>query len=180
MLTIVEKTKTMTISFNIRLRMMETPESTRQRPVADRNSVVTVQIGPPLLQSIIESARVSIPDECCGILLGRSSRRGAVVEQVRPAQNVNPSDRRRRYEIDPQVVFEALRAARKGGLEVVGFYHSHPEGAPSPSVIDADLAWPDKYYLIVGVGDPLDTGGARVRCWRPSTGGRQMVEVSVC
>lgn len=141
---------------------------------------MTIQFGPRLLESIIELAVESMPDECCGILLGRNSPRGTIVEQIRPADNVAPSVRPRRYEIDPQVVFEALRAAQKGGLDLVGFYHSHPDGSLSPSANDTELAWPDKYYLIVGAGGLTNPDGKGVRCWRLASQSPGMAEVSVC
>lgn len=140
---------------------------------------MTIHIGPALLRSIVESATASMPHECCGILLGRVADEHVVVECVRPADNVWPGDRRRRFEIDPHAVFEALRTARHGGPQVVGFYHSHPDGSFRPSRFDRELAWPEKAYLIVGIGKP-DSPSSRqnvtgIRCWRRPVDSNEMV-----
>jgi proteasome lid subunit RPN8/RPN11 len=93
------------------------------------------------------AARESAPEECCGLLLGRGA-----VEEVRAAENV-AADRSRRFEIDPQALIDAHRAARAGGLEVVGYYHSHPSGLAEPSAIDRAMASGDgKVWGIVGEG----------------------------
>jgi proteasome lid subunit RPN8/RPN11 len=42
-----------------------------------------------------------------------------------------------------------MKSARAQGLEVVGYYHSHPAGPPRPSAFDRERAWPELSYLIV-------------------------------
>jgi proteasome lid subunit RPN8/RPN11 len=75
------------------------------------------------------------------------------IEEIRPATNV-ASDRLRRYEIDPQALVDAFRAAREGGPEVIGYYHSHPQGPGEPSGIDRALAAGDgKVWAIVAERD---------------------------
>jgi proteasome lid subunit RPN8/RPN11 len=65
---------------------------------------------------------------------------------------------RNRFLIDPKDHFDARREARARGLDVVGFYHSHPDSAPLPSPTDlAEATYPDHLYLIVGLaGDEPD------------------------
>lgn len=110
-------------------------------------------IDPRLLRSIEEIALASIPEECCGLLLGTVDGGRHLVERIVPAANVWPGDRRCRYEMDARVSFEAFREAARTGGAVVGFYHSHPDGSERPSVHDVEAAWPDKSYLIVAVSD---------------------------
>jgi proteasome lid subunit RPN8/RPN11 len=94
------------------------------------------------------AARDSAPDECCGLLLGRET-----IEQAQPAVNV-AADRRRHFEIDPQALVDAHRAARAGGPEVLGYYHSHPAGPAEPSRTDRAMAAGDgNLWAIVGEGD---------------------------
>ena len=96
----------------------------------------------------VEAARVA-PEECCGILLGCGDR----IDGLLPAANV-ARDRRRRFEIDSQVLIDAHRAARAGGPEVVGYYHSHPAGPAEPSATDRAMAAGDgRVWAIVGRGD---------------------------
>jgi len=99
---------------------------------------------------IVAAARATHPEECCGILLGRRKPEGETrVVRVMGASNVSALDRRRSFEIDPARLLQAVDRARVLGLAVVGFYHSHPDGAQRPSERDRRAAWSDMSYLIV-------------------------------
>ncbi len=103
-------------------------------------------------------AREAAPAECCGLLLGRGDE---IVDAVR-ARNV-ADDPTTRFLIDPADHFAAVRSARERGLEVVGFYHSHPVSAAEPSVHDiAEFSYPDHFYAIVS----LRTEPAEIRLFR--------------
>jgi proteasome lid subunit RPN8/RPN11 len=105
------------------------------------------------------------PEECCGVLLGRRSGRVGVVAATRGAANL-ARDRRRRYVVDPAVLIASARSARELGLQVLGYYHSHPRGDAEPSAEDFSNAWPDMSYLILGRGPTADA-----RCWRLAADG---------
>jgi proteasome lid subunit RPN8/RPN11 len=90
------------------------------------------------LRAIRSHAARSAPEECCGLLLGT----GRAVEHAHPAANV-AADPRRRFEIDPQALVDAQRAARAGGPQVIGYYHSHPAGPAEPSATDRAQAGHD-------------------------------------
>jgi proteasome lid subunit RPN8/RPN11 len=96
-------------------------------------------------------AVATYPEECCGLLVGRRRTGAAVVEQVRPASNVAGAARRRSYVIDPRDLLAGHKQARAQGLEVLGYYHSHPDQAAVPSDRDRRHAWPGTRYLILGV-----------------------------
>ena len=87
------------------------------------------------------------PDEKCGILLGRGHR----VTRIDHVANV-AADPFATFEIDPAALIAAYRnARRKGALEVLGFFHTHPQGPSTPSERDARMAMPDgKLWLIAG------------------------------
>lgn len=88
----------------------------------------------------------AFPREACGILLGTQSR----VEHFIPADNVHQSPETR-FEIDPGTLIDAFRAARNGGPEVVGYFHSHPAGPAEPSRTDRALSAGDgKIWAIMG------------------------------
>jgi proteasome lid subunit RPN8/RPN11 len=95
----------------------------------------------------VRHAREAAPTECCGLLVGRGDE---VMEAVR-ARNV-ADEPATRFLIDPVDHFAALRRARERGLEVVGFYHSHPASAPEPSPRDvAEFTYPGHLYAIVSL-----------------------------
>ena len=96
---------------------------------------------------IVAHARAAAPHECCGLLLGSG---GEIVEAVR-TQNV-ADDPATRFLVDPSNHIDGRRAARARGLEVVGFYHSHPRSAAEPSARDLEeFSYPDHLYLIVSL-----------------------------
>jgi proteasome lid subunit RPN8/RPN11 len=85
-------------------------------------------------------------EECCGLLLGVDHQ----IDEARPAINV-AADRRKRFEIDPQSLVDAHRAARRAGPAIIGYYHSHPAGPAMPSATDRAMAAGDGLvWAIVG------------------------------
>lgn len=105
-----------------------------------------------LLGRIARHAEETYPDECCGILIGRDGGAGRVVERVRPIDNRwEAGERGHRFLIAPDDLLRAEREARRAGLDVLGFYHSHPDGPPAPSLFDRDQAWPWYTYLIMSI-----------------------------
>lgn len=104
------------------------------------------------------AAAAALPHEACGILLGEGGR----IVAARAARNVHPAPRTH-FEIDPRALIDAHRAARAGGPEVIGYFHSHPEGPPEPSATDrASAAGDGRVWAIIAPNDP----GADVRFWR--------------
>jgi proteasome lid subunit RPN8/RPN11 len=103
-----------------------------------------------VVAGVIAHAREAAPGECCGVLIGRADD---VVEAVRTR---NIADRPTRFEIDPLDHIRARKAGRARGLDVIGFYHSHPHTPASPSETDvAQANYPDHVHLIVSLAsDP--------------------------
>jgi desampylase len=100
---------------------------------------------------LIAHAREESPRECCGLLLGRGDN---IVEAVR-ARNVAASAATR-FLVDPKDHIDARREGRARGLEILGFYHSHPAGAAVPSATDvAEAAYPGSVYAIIGLRGDL-------------------------
>lgn len=103
------------------------------------------------LSEMEKHAREERPDEACGILVGRENK----VERVYACKNVseNPSSH---YTIAPQQLIEVSNDAEERGLEILGFYHSHPTGPLGPSNIDhATATWHGHSYVILhphGIG----------------------------
>ena len=97
--------------------------------------------------AMVRHAREAVPDECCGVLLGR----GDEIAEALAARNIAEQPAAR-FVIDPHDHIAGRRDARARGLDVVGFYHSHPRSAPEPSVRDLDeFTYPGHLYAIVSL-----------------------------
>jgi proteasome lid subunit RPN8/RPN11 len=122
-----------------------------------------------VLSAVAAHAREASPAECCGVLLGAADR---IFETVR-ARNL--SDDPNRFVIDPQDHIAARRDARVRGLQVVGFYHSHPHSEPSPSAADiAEASYDGCLYLIVSlVSEPA------ARLFQMNAGGPRELQMSI-
>jgi proteasome lid subunit RPN8/RPN11 len=96
--------------------------------------------------AIVAHALAERPRECCGVLLGAGEE---IVEAV---ATMNLATSGGRYFIDPKGHVAARRDARLRGLDVVGFYHSHPHAPALPSARDlAEATYPESLYLIVSL-----------------------------
>jgi len=103
------------------------------------------------------------PNECCGFLLGREENGRKVVMEVAPLENtwqsseynpyeVRPEDSaRNRSLVDPKDYLRVDRAARQKGMDIISFYHSHPDHPARPSEFDRQHALPFFIYVILAV-----------------------------
>lgn len=93
------------------------------------------------------------PHECGGLLVGRLSADGSkTVVELMPMENAREeSERHNRVLILPKDLMRAERAAREKKLDVIGYYHSHPDHPAVPSQFDLDHALPVWSYIIVSV-----------------------------
>jgi proteasome lid subunit RPN8/RPN11 len=108
-------------------------------------------ISPRHLQTIGRHATASYPDECCGVLIGHTLEDATVVERLLSVGNERQDSRHNRYLISPETVLAAQKEARTLGLDIVGYYHSHPDHPAKPSDFDREHAWPWVSYLIVSL-----------------------------
>lgn len=93
------------------------------------------------------------PHECCGLLLGRFAENAAkVCVEIYPISNAREEEaKRNRFLIRPEELLRGQKHAASKGLEVVGFYHSHPDHPAIPSGYDLEHAWPVYSYVVVAV-----------------------------
>lgn len=117
------------------------------------------------LAAIGEAARNALPRECCGLLLGREVEDGWRVTEIVASPNVAPADRHDRFEIDPNVLIAVQKRLRDEGGTMIGIYHSHPNGRPTPSQTDLAQAWQTgKVWLIAALtGEGTASVGAFLR-----------------
>jgi cysteine synthase B len=114
------------------------------------------------------------PDECCGALLGPTT--GHVTEAY-SLDNTFPENQRRRFLVGPDEYRRAEKRATETGLQLLGFYHSHPDHPAEPSQFDLDHAWPNMSYVIISVrqGQPKEA-----RSWRLKADRSAFEEEFIC
>jgi len=119
-------------------------------------------IARPLIEAMLQAARAALPEECCGLLIGQGNR----VTRLVPAANVHETPRRF-FTIDPAAQFATLRELRAagGGEDVIGHYHSHPDGPAEPSARDLAEANDAEAVWIV-----IDPRTAEIGAFRPRLG----------
>ncbi|MDT0506895.1 M67 family metallopeptidase [Novosphingobium sp. MMS21-SN21R] len=129
---------------------------------------MTVTITPQAHALILTAAWAAHPKEACGLLLGT----GDEVTEAVAVTNVAP-DPTRHFEIDPAALIAAHRAARDGSApEVIGYFHSHPNGLARPSATDAASAARDGRVWIIVADDAIT-------CWCDGPGGFEPLSYAV-
>ena len=124
----------------------------------------TLWISGPLAEKIRAHGAETYPHECCGALLGRDAGEVAGSDAAKypvasereilalyPLVNRRDDSPRNRFSVTSEDVMAAEKAARESGMDVVGWYHSHPDHPAQPSRFDRDHAWPWYSYIIVSV-----------------------------
>lgn len=126
------------------------------------------------LETVRQHATCDYPNECCGMLLGHANgvhkevhevvslknlrREPERAQELLPLRAPGRESERNRYLIDPLEQLEVEKNARARRIEVLGYYHSHPDHPAHPSEYDREHAWPWYSYVIIGVegGDARD------------------------
>jgi proteasome lid subunit RPN8/RPN11 len=119
-----------------------------------------LKISPELADKIRSHGAQTYPHECCGALLGRDTevadrRVYREIHGLHPLINRRDDSPNNRFSVTSQDVLDAEKSARQQGLEVVGWYHSHPDHPARPSQYDRDHAWPWYSYIIVSVANRI-------------------------
>ena len=127
-----------------------------------------VEVSAQALETMRVAARAAHPREACGLLLGEGTR----ITEARVTANVHPSPETH-FEIDPQALVDAHRAARSGGQQVLGSFHSHPAGPPEPSATDRSCAAGDGRVWAILAGDD-------VRFWKDGEQGFVALPFTSC
>jgi proteasome lid subunit RPN8/RPN11 len=138
----------------------------------------TVKMTTEIAQKIRQHGTDTYPNECCGALLGRdaiapevTTTAGSVQPLVReilalfPLVNRRDDSPRNRFSVTAEDVRDAEKAAVEQKLDVVGWYHSHPDHPAQPSQYDREHAWPWYSYVIVSVANGKPAG---MTSWRLS------------
>jgi proteasome lid subunit RPN8/RPN11 len=118
------------------------------------------------LENIIKSeGEKCYPNECCGIIYGKLEDDGVikVAQFIKPIENsFAENEQYHRFMITAEDMMKAELFARKNKIEIVGFYHSHPDSEAVPSEYDRNHALPVYSYIILSVEK---TGTVDIKCW---------------
>lgn len=117
------------------------------------------------LEELRRHGEETYPHECCGVLLGTLDLDGpTTVTSTARCGNTRTDSPQNRYNIDPRELMNIQRDAMKAGLDIVGFYHSHPDHPARWSATDlAEAHWTGCSYVITSV----DQGRANItNCFR--------------
>jgi len=113
-----------------------------------------------LYQSLRAHGEQTYPHECCGVLLGRAGPGGNNVLEVVKAGNTRTDSAHNRYSIAPVELIRIQRQARGRSLDIVGFYHSHPDHPAQWSATDiAEAHWLGCSYVITRVAGTAEGNG---------------------
>ncbi len=114
-----------------------------------------IQLGENHRNEIAAHGERDYPHECCGLLLGSFAEGGMkAISEVYPISNAREEQaKRNRFLIRPEELMRGERYAQTKRLEVVGFYHSHPDHPAVPSQYDLEHAWPVYSYIVVSIAN---------------------------
>lgn len=105
------------------------------------------------------------PYEACGGLLGRMEGADKIIIKAYPAGNRFGKIAWDSFEIEPKDMLEMDKVSRKEGLDILGFYHTHPNHPAVPSNFDINASWPYYSYVILSVRGNLPESVADVRSY---------------
>ncbi len=110
-----------------------------------------LKIGQGDVENIHRHAREAYPEECAGAIIGMNTGEMKVVVDVWPAENTHKDERSRRFLIEPLQIKKFEEQADERDMDLLGFYHSHPDHPAEPSEYDREHAWPGWSYVIASV-----------------------------
>jgi proteasome lid subunit RPN8/RPN11 len=123
----------------------------------------SIAVNETLIREIGAHGAETFPHECCGALLGVDGENSREVRALHKLINRRDDSSRNRFSVTSDDVRDADRAAQKSGIEVIGWYHSHPDHPALPSEYDREHAWPWYSYIIVSV---MDGKPGAIASWR--------------
>ena len=100
------------------------------------------------VNTLLEAARRNMPIESCGVLFGKLEKKEVLVMRIAPMRNLFNSSTE--FKIDPEEMLREIKTAESNGMELVGFFHSHPTHLrPSLKDIECMRFWPKTIWLII-------------------------------
>jgi proteasome lid subunit RPN8/RPN11 len=113
-----------------------------------------LKLSEAIYTAIRRHGEATYPHECCGVLLGLSAKGVNEVHDAIEAGNTRTDSAHNRYHISPQELIKIQRQGRQRNLDIVGFYHSHPDHPAMWSTTDfAEAHWLGCSYVITAVAN---------------------------
>lgn len=113
---------------------------------------MTLKISQGQFDLIKKQGEKAYPDECCGFLLGRRHKENKEVLMTLRADNARENQEKyNRFLITADAYLSCEKVASLKDLDILGFYHSHPNARAKPSLHDLEHGWPWYSYVIVSV-----------------------------
>ena len=129
-----------------------------------------------LARKIYRHAEHTFPEESCGYLVGDYNYGIYNVEKIFPVDNSQDENRSRRFLITPKQYLQAERIASENGMELLGFYHSHPDHPAVPSAFDTEHALPHFVYIIASI---MSGRAKNMRAWKLAGTREKFIELDM-
>ena len=110
-----------------------------------------IRIEPEPWAAMVAHARKTYPNECCGAMLGSIDGDSKIVVEAMRLENAFDGAQAARYELRPQDLLAADRAARERSMDLIGIYHSHPDCEAYFSQTDLKNSCPWYSFVVVSV-----------------------------
>ena len=110
-----------------------------------------IRIEPEPWRQMVEHARSTYPNECCGAMIGSVEDGRKVVSIALPLENAYAGAKAARYELRPEDLLHADREARSRKMDLVGIYHSHPDCGAYFSETDLKNSCPWYSFVVLSI-----------------------------
>jgi proteasome lid subunit RPN8/RPN11 len=102
-------------------------------------------------REMVEHARATYPNECCGAMLGKVDSEEKEVLVAMRLENSSAGSQAARYELRPEDLLAADKEARRQGMDLVGIYHSHPDCDAYFSKTDLENSCPWYSFIVLSI-----------------------------
>ena len=110
-----------------------------------------IRIEPEPWAAMVAHARTTYPNECCGAMLGTIDGEQKTVRVSMQLQNAFEGAQAARYELRPEDLLAADRAARERQMDLIGIYHSHPDCGAYFSKTDLQNSCPWYSFVVLSI-----------------------------
>ena len=110
-----------------------------------------IRIEPEPWAAMVAHARASYPNECCGAMLGVTDGESKTVRESVALQNAFEGAQAARYELRPEDLLAADKAARERQMDLIGIYHSHPDCDAYFSQTDLKNSCPWYSFVVLSI-----------------------------